>query len=279
MDNQFEKYLNSNDWFFIHYASDGFYNGTSPSPKISCILIYNYKNEEAYKFEIADHLDGNSLEEAERLTLEHFSTLFTKKPNICFIHWNMQAEGFGFKAIQARAKEFGIDIPILDNNRLFDLASYVEYFAGKKLSIKQVLWFNSILNDKFLDGKTEAEYFEKRKFLEIYNSVHSKILGLAFIVEELRDGTLKTEKPYAEPNDGLTKKGRREQALKIAQAREEMLKDIVKHNKRILKRKEKAFEEFVENYEPKYKKEHGLFFFDSAHPIISLFASWFANRK
>ena len=275
MDNQFKKYLNSNDWFFIHYASDGFYNGTSPSPKISCILIYNYKNEEAYKFEIADHLDGNSLEEAERLTLEHFSTLFTKKPNICFIHWNMQAEGFGFKAIQARAKEFGIDIPIPDNNRLFDLASYVEYFAGKKLSIKQVLWFNSLLNNKFLDGKTEAEYFKKRKFLEIYNSVHSKILGLAFIVEELRDGTFKTEKPYAESNDGLTKEERREQALKIAQTREQTLKDIVAHNRKMLRKREKTYKYDMEKQET---KEGGFLFFDSEHPILSLFASWFANK-
>ena len=276
MDKQFEKYLNSDEWFFIHYASDGFYRGVSPAPRISCILIYNYKNEEAYRFEIADHLEGNSLEDAERLTLEHFSTVFTKRPNICFIHWNMQAEGFGFKALQARAKELGIDIPILDNNRLFDLASYVEYFAGKKLSIKQILWFNSLLDDKFLDGKTEAEFFEKKKFADIHNSVHSKIFGLAFVTEELRDGTLKTEKPYTEPNDGLTKEERRQQALKLAETRDKMINDIYEHNKRIQKHNEEILDK-IEQAENEI--DEGIFFYDSAHPIISLFASWFANKK
>ena len=128
-----------------------------------------------------------------------------------------------------------------------------------------------------LDGNSleEAEYFEKRKFLEIYNSVHSKILGLAFIVEELRDGTLKTEKPYAESNDGLTKEERREQALKIAQAREQTLKDIVAHNRKMLRKREKAYEYDMKEQE---RKEGGFLFFDSEHPILSLFANWFANK-
>ena len=74
----------------------------------------------------------------------------------------MAAEGFGFKAIQARAKELGVDIPMPDSEHLFDLSSYVSYIAEKKLSIKQILWFNSLLiGDDYLDGKVEAEYFGK----------------------------------------------------------------------------------------------------------------------
>ena len=77
-------------------------------------------------------------------------------------------------------------------------------------------------------------------------------------------------------NDGLTKEERRQMALKIAEAREQMINDIVNHNKRILQKQEEAFEEFLENYEPEC--EEGIFFFDFAHPFASLFASWFANR-
>lgn len=67
--------------------------------------------------------------------------------------------------------------------------------------------------------------------------------------------------------------------LKLHRQEKEMLNDMVNHNKRILKRKEQAFEEFVENYELEVEEEHSLFFFDFNHPLISMFANWFANRK
>ena len=48
-----------------------------------------------------------------------------------------------------------------------------------------------------------------------------------------------------------------------------MLKDIMEHNKRVMEQAE----------EPEYVEEEGIFYYNSEHPIISLFASWFANRK
>ena len=279
MDNKLQELLNRDDCYFIHYASNGFYNGSNPAPKVSCIVIFNKKNEQGYRFTLKDHLQGHSKEEAERLSLENFKLLFERYPNVSFIHWNMSANGFGFKAIQARAKELGVELPAIPNENLFDLSSYVAYIAEKKLSIKQILWFNSLLyGDDFLDGKTEAEYFDKGKYEKIYNSLELKVNGFAEITTLIKDNKFKTEPPY-ENNDGLTKEERRQQALKIAQAREEILNDMVNHNKRILKRKEQAFEEFVENYEPEVEEEHSLFFFDFNHPLISMFANWFANQK
>ena len=277
MDNKLQKILNSDNCFFIHYASNGFYNGSSPAPKISCIMIWNDKTKEKYKFDIQDHLNGNSLEQAEKETLAHFKTLFVKRPDVCFIHWNMMSNGFGFKAIQARAKEFGIDLPIIDNNNLFDLAAYVEYLVEKKLSIKQALWFNSLLDNHFLDGKTEAEYFNKRKFNEITESVHTKTMGLCYLVEEIKDGTLKTEAPYRN-NDGLTKEERRQQALKLAETREKMINDIYEHNKKVQAHNERVMRQ-MEDIEPEYMEDEGIFYYNSEHPLISLFASWFANWK
>ena len=186
----------------------------------------------------------------------------------------MTANGFGFKAIQARAKELGVELPTIPEENLFDLSSYVAYVAEKKLSIKQVLWFNSLLyGDDFLDGKTEAEYFDKGKYEEIYNSIDLKVNGFAEIVDLIKDNKLKTEPPY-QNNDGLTKEERHREAVKRSQMREQMIQDIMNHNRQILKRKE---ETFVGNCKPEHKEEHGFLFFDSNHPFISLFASWFAN--
>lgn len=187
----------------------------------------------------------------------------------------MNLDGFGFKALTVRANELGIEFPNIPQENLFDLASYVAYLSEKRLSIKQILWFNSLLDREFLDGKTEAEYFKLRKFKEIAESVSSKAVGLACVAEEIQAGTVKTEKPFAEPNYRLTKEERSARALKIEAAREQMLKDPIEHNRRIQRKREEA----IEQYAVEEEVDGGLFFFDSAHPFISLFASWFTNRK
>ena len=254
MDKKLHDFMNRDDCYFIHYASDGFYNGSSPAPRISCIVIYNLKTDKGYRFLINDHTDGNSLEQAEKLTLENFKMVFDKIPNVSFIHWGMNNSGFGFKAIQARAEDLGIDLPMPDSNHLFDLSSYVAYVAEKKLSIKQVLWFNSLLiGDDYLDGKTEAEYFNKGKFNEIYRSVYLKVCGFADLAKLIQENKLKSEPPY-QINDGLTKEERRQQALKIAETREKMINDIYKHNRKILRKKEETFDNYIKNAEKQIKE-------------------------
>ena len=285
MDNKLQDFINRDDCYFIHYASDGFYNGSSPAPRVSCIVIYNFKTDKGYRFLISDHTDDNSLEQAERLTLENFKLVFDKIPNVSFIHWGMTNNGFGFKAIQARAKDLGLDLPIPDEDHLFDLSSFVSYIVEKKLSIKQVLWFNSLLiGDDYLDGKTEAEYFNKGRFDEIYRSVDLKVCGFADVAKLIAENKLKSEPPY-QINDGLTKEERRQQALKLAETREKMINDIYEHNRkvqahneRIMAHNEKVMEK-MGNIEPEVEEEHRLFFFDFDHPLISIFANWFANKK
>ena len=266
MDNKLQELLNRDDCYFIHYASNGFFNGSSPAPKISSIVIFNKKNEQGYRFTLKDHLQGHSKEDAEKLALENFKLLFEKNPNVSFIHWNMTANGFGFKAIQQRAKELGVELPTIQDENLFDLSSYVAYIAEKKLSIKQILWFNSLLyGNDFLDGKTEAEYFDKGKYEEINNSIELKVNGFAEIVDLIKANKLKTEPPYVN-NDGLTKEERHREAVKRSQMREQMLRDIREHNKRVMEEPEIIYE----NYEVEI--------FAPTHPILSLFCNWYVNR-
>ena len=278
MDSKLENLLKNKNCFFIHYASDGFYNGMTPAPRISCISVYNGSLDKRINFSIDNFKQAQSIEDAEKMLLYDFKSFIELKPDISFVHWNMNGKGFGFSAIWARAKELGIELPEINEENMFDLSSYVAYLSEKRLSIKQILWFNSLLDRQYLDGKDEALYFSQRKFSEISASVSLKVVGLYYVVEELKNGTLKTEKVFAEPNDGLTKEERHARALERDAAREEMLRDIVNHNKRIMQRKEQAYEEYIANYEPEVREEHSLFFFDFDHPLVSLFANWFANR-
>lgn len=271
MDKKLNDFINRDDSYFIHYASEGFYNGSNPAPRISCIVIYNPKTDNGYRFYIKDHTDGNSLEQAERLILENFKLVFDKIPNVSFIHWGMNSDGFGFKAIQTRAKELGINLPIPDNDHLFDLSSYVAYITEKKLSIKQILWFNSLLTgNDFLDGKKEAEYFNKGKFEEIYYSVDLKVRGFADIVKLIQKNKLKTDLFYR--HDDLKKEERRQQTLELLEAKEKLINEICEHNKLVLQMQKMG------GYESEYADEYNLFFIDLNHPFVSLFASWFANK-
>ncbi len=276
MDNKLENLLKNNNCYFIHYASDGFYNGLSPAPRISCISIFKDQMQSRINFSIDNFKQTQSIEDAEKMLLYDFKSFLELKPDICFVHWNMNGKGFGFSAIWARAKELGIELPEIKEENLFDLSSYIAYLSEKILSIKQILWFNSLLDRQYLDGKDEALYFSQRKFSEISASVSLKVVGLYYIVEELKKGTLKTEKVFAEPNDGLTKEERRQQALKLAETRDKMINDIYEHNKRIQKHNEEILDK-IEQAES--ESDEGVLFYDSAHPLISLFASWFANKK
>lgn len=278
MDNRLENLLKNKNCYFIHYASDGFYNGMTPAPRISCIGIFNNSMDVRKVFSIDTYFQSHSVEDSEKFLLQEFKSFIESRPDISFIHWNMNGKGFGFSAIWARAKELGINLPEIKEENLFDLSSYVAYLSEKRLSIKQILWFNSLLDRQYLDGKDEALYFSQRKFCEITASVSLKVVGLSYVVEEIKNGTLHTEKPFADPCDGLTKEERHARALRIEAAREEMLRDMVNHNKRILQRKERTYKEYISNYEPEVKEEHSLFFFDFDHPLVSLFANWFANR-
>lgn len=276
MDNKLENLLKNNNCYFIHYASDGFYSGLSPAPRISCISIFKDNMQSRINFSIDKFFPSHSVEESEKMLLYDFKSFIELKDNIQFIHWNMGADGFGFKAIWARAKDLGIEMPEFPQENMFDLSSYVAYISEKRLSIKQILWFNSLLDRQYLDGKDEALYFSQHKFKEISASVSLKVVGLSYIVEAIKDGTLKTEKVFAEPNDGLTKEERRQQALKLAETRDKMINDIYEHNKRIQKHNEEILDK-IEQAES--ESDEGVLFYDSAHPIISLFASWFANKK
>lgn len=276
MDKKLQNLIQNENCFFIHYASDGFYSGFSPAPRISCISIFRDHMQTRVNFSIDKFYPSHPVDESEKMLLYDFKSFIELNDNIQFIHWNMNADGFGFKAIWARAKELGIELPEIPKENLFDLSSYVAYISEKRLSIKQILWFNSLLDRQYLDGKDEAIYFSQHKFKEISDSVSLKVVGLSYIVDAIKDGSLKTEKVFAEPNDGLTKEERRARALKIEAAREEMLRDIVYNNKLVLQKQQKALDEYFDKAE--YREEHSLLFFDFEHPLVSLFANWFANR-
>ena len=269
MENKLKNFLLNDNCYLIHYACDGFYTGYGSAPRVYGIVVNDFK-ENRLKEVYLDHFSKNDLHFAEIETLKNFAEFIGKKPYL--IHWNMNSDGFGFKALYARCRELGIEIEELNEENKFDLASYVEFIAGKKLSIKQILMMNYCLYENFLDGKKEVEAFNNRNYNAVIKSLEDKVLGLSDVVDNILNNKLKTEFP-TRPDDGLTKEERRDLALKIAESRERMISDIEEHNRKVLEHNERVMEK-----SDAPTQEEGLLFYDSKHPIMSLFVNWFVNK-
>ena len=63
------NFIDKDDCFFIHYASDGFYNGSSPAPKISCIAIFSESLKVIRVFSINTYIQSHNIENSEKFLL------------------------------------------------------------------------------------------------------------------------------------------------------------------------------------------------------------------
>lgn len=194
MDNiAFKKLLESNDTYIIHYASNGIYEYGSLAPKISCIAVWGTNNEVRRRFFVQDFLEGNSLEQAEKIILQRFADFLSEDENIKFIHWGMNADGFGFRAISARCSDLGVNIREIPSKNKIDLSKIVSNYAGKKLSIKQVLMMNNCISEDFLSGKEEVECYNNGKYEKVFNSVKDKVVGFNSVIQRIMNNDLLTE--------------------------------------------------------------------------------------
>jgi hypothetical protein len=94
MNIKLEKFINSDDCYLIHYSSSGFFDGCSPAPKISCIVVYNLKNGKKGKFSISDYIDKNIVEQSEKLLFLKFKNFLEQTPHLSFVHWNIFANRY-----------------------------------------------------------------------------------------------------------------------------------------------------------------------------------------
>ena len=236
------KLLNSSNAFIIHYACNGLYNGTSPAPSISCIIVCNITCKNKRRFCINDYLGEYNMKDAEKILLQNFANFINQNTDKYFVHWNMNSQQYGFGAIKTRCNEFGIEINSIPAKNKIDLSQIVEVIAKEKLTLRQVLFFNDIPFEDFLNGKEELKAFYDRNFGKILESVHNKVIGLSMIIEDINKNSQTTF-----------------QSNFINQI---ATNDLTTSN--------------YNNIETDTKSE--IFIFDSAHPILSWVASLLINR-
>ncbi len=184
--------------YSIHYSCSGFYNGGAIAPSICCISVYNIKTEEMHSFSLDNYIQkGNSLMEAEKLLLTDFTEFFNKINCSFFIHWLMDGETYGFKAILARCLNFGINN--LELNKLidFNLASCSDF------NLIDTLEQHNYKKVTVLHGKNEAIGFNNQNFKIVALSTEAKAIGLAELFKKYTKGTWCCDVSTAEQTEKL----------------------------------------------------------------------------
>lgn len=176
---KFQLKSKERETYAIHYSCERFYDGGAVAPVICAISLVNFKNREAHTFSLHNYLiQGKSLIESEQLLLRDFIEFYKTLTKPLFVHWAMDGLAYGFKAIYARASNFGF----YD----FDLAKTEDFNLSKVVnsSLFKGLEENSCKRITVLPGKDEALCFGKRDFNAVMLSTEGKAFGLADLFEK-----------------------------------------------------------------------------------------------
>ncbi len=173
------------DTYAIHYACECFYNGGAIAPAICAISLVNMKTKEQHTFALHNYiLQGKSLIDSEKHLLEDFVNFYKSLNNPLFIHWAMDSLEYGFKAIYARAENFGIYDFDLSKMQDINLKNYIDYSLVKSLEI------NNCKRISVLNGKDEAMCFNKRDYNLVKQSIEGKVLGILDLFEKYLNNDL-----------------------------------------------------------------------------------------
>ena len=159
--------------YSIHYSCDGFYYGGAIAPTICCIAMTNLKTSEKHVFALHNYiLEGKCLIDAEKQLLIDFVNFFNKLKNPILIHWRMDDLEYGFKAIIARAENYGIyDISFSETKNI----NFSDSFYNGLTTVLNRYQCSSL---DILDGKAEASCFNQRNYRAVKLSTTAKSTGL-----------------------------------------------------------------------------------------------------
>ncbi len=206
----------SNIWV-IHYSCESFYdNPSGRSRRITSIAVRNLDSGQTHSFSIhqvaeLQKVDLTQIESQydllERKMLDDFFSQHVKTHiGNKYLHWNMRDINYGFAAIEHRYRVLGGEPTTISDDKKFDLSRLlIDIFGTGYVShprLETLLLKNSITMRNFLNGKEEAEAFEKREFVKLHQSTLRKVDVIANLAERAYNRQLKTNTSLWEMHGG-----------------------------------------------------------------------------
>jgi len=201
---------NPERFYIIHYSSQSLYDeGVDRgglSPRITSIVVMHLSTRQTVTFAthaVAEELRipkdqvADRYDEIERAILERFYAFVRDRREKYWIHWNMRNVVFGFEHLEHRYRVLTGNepphIPVEVRMNLNDIFKerYGSGFAPDPRMLGLMLQ-NGPRDQRFLEGKEEAEAFKSKDFIRMHSSTISKVEFFRHAITLAQKGKLKT---------------------------------------------------------------------------------------
>ncbi len=190
----------------IHYACQSLdQTDREGSPRVTAVAVSNLQSGAVTSFSI--HAEAelarlapvqilSRMDQLERAMLAKLFGLLQANPAMCFVHWNMRDEVFGFPAIALRYGVLGGAAPDLQNMHRVDLARVLRDIYGPAYvappRLLRLARLNRLPMRDYLDGKAEADAFERGAYAAVKRSTLVKLQLILDVLHLAHEGALKT---------------------------------------------------------------------------------------
>ena len=190
----------------IHYACQSLdQSDREGSPRVTAVAVSNLQSGAVTSYSI--HAEAelarlapvqilSRMDQLERAMLDKLFHRFAQSPTTCFVHWNMRDEVFGFPAIALRYAVLGGAPAELAEGRKIDLARLLKDIYGAHYVAPPRLLglarLNGLPTRDYLDGKAEAEAFERGQYGAVKRSTLVKLQLVLDVLHLAHEGALTT---------------------------------------------------------------------------------------
>lgn len=196
----------------IHYACQSLdQHERDGSPRVTAVAVSSLETGAVTSFSI--HAEAelarlapvqilSRMDRLERAMLDKLYAFLQFNPAMRFVHWNMRDEVFGFPAIALRYGVLGGAAPDLMSMSRLDLARVLRdiygpgYVAPPRLL--NLARMNGLPVRDYLDGKAEADAFERGAYAAVKRSTLVKLQLILDVLHLAHEGALRTG-PAIEP--------------------------------------------------------------------------------
>lgn len=195
-------------YFIIHYSSEMLFdeNLEGHSPRITSIVVMHYSTSQTQSF--AFHLSADllnirkddvdiHLDDIEMDLLSRFYKFVRDRRQMYWIHWNMRGQLFGFEHLEHRYRKLtGLEAPNIPVEVRLNLNDILRERYGRDYAehpqLTNLMLLQGTPAKGFLQGKEEAECFNKREFIRMNESTNTKVHFFRHVIDLALGGKLKT---------------------------------------------------------------------------------------
>jgi hypothetical protein len=196
----------------IHYSCESFVDRPNGrTPRITSIAIKDLRTGQTHSFSIHKIAEikriafgeiQSKYDPLEEAMLSEYYEFVRAHLDSKWVHWNMRDINYGFEALDHRYRVLGGQPTAIPEERKYDLAKLlieaygVGYIGHPRL--ERLIDKNDITKLHFLNGKQEADAFDRQDYVLLHLSTLRKVDIFANIIGRIADNILRHNSKWYE---------------------------------------------------------------------------------